>query len=165
MAFNMKMKKIIIIVALLITAITQQGFAQDSTKLYQLPQLLDFYYNIKNALVADDAAVAATNAQSFIKAANTIDYETISEGNINILIKDAGKIAGTKDIKTQRTYFANFSGNMATVARSLKLTGKPVYRMYCPMKKAYWLSNDSTIKNPYFGNSMLNCGQVIETFQ
>jgi Cu(I)/Ag(I) efflux system membrane fusion protein len=25
---------------------------------------------------------------------------------------------------------------------------------------AYWMSNEREIKNPYFGNEMLNCGSV-----
>lgn len=38
-----------------------------------------------------------------------------------------------------------------------------VYYQYCPMKKAYWLSMEKEIKNPYYGSSMLTCGKVIET--
>ena len=100
------MKNLILIVALVATALTQNSFAQDSTKQYQLPQLLTYYYNIKNALVAGDPASASTNAQAFVKAANSIDYKVISEGNIHILANDAGKIAETKDIKKQREYFS-----------------------------------------------------------
>ena len=42
--------------------------------------------------------------------------------------------------------------------------GEKVYYQYCPMafnnKGAYWLSNQSVIRNPYFGNEMLECGKV-----
>jgi hypothetical protein len=31
------------------------------------------------------------------------------------------------------------------------------------MKKAYWLSGDKVIKNPYFGSAMLTCGTITET--
>ena len=158
------MKKITFIVAIVAaTTSTQPGFAQDSAKQYQLPQLLTNYYNIKNALVAGDATAASSSAQAFAKTANTIDYKVISEGNINTLVKDAGKIAESKDIKTQRTYFANFSTNMATIAKAVKLADQPIYQAYCPMKKANWLSNDKAIKNPYYGSAMLTCGKVVET--
>ena len=30
-------------------------------------------------------------------------------------------------------------------------------------KGAYWLSKESKIKNPYFGDEMLTCGSVKET--
>lgn len=159
------MKKIFLIVAIIATVFTKSSFAQDSTKQYQLPQLLTYYYNIKNALVSGNANDAASAATSFLKAANSIDYKVISEGNINTLVKDAGKIADTKDLKQQRAYFANFSLNMAAVAKAVKLTDKPVYYAYCPMKKAYWLSSEKAIKNPYYGSSMLTCGEVTETIQ
>ena len=29
----------------------------------------------------------------------------------------------------------------------------------------YWLSNSKEVRNPYFGNSMLKCGEVKETIQ
>ena len=157
------MKKLFFIVAIAATALIQKSFAQDNTKLYQLPQLLTYYYNIKNALVAGDATAASSSAQAFVKTANSIDYKIISEGNINTLVKDAGKIAKDKDIKNQRAYFANFSTNMAVVAKAVKLTDQPIYQAYCPMKKAYWLTNENTIKNPYFGSAMLTCGSIKET--
>ncbi len=157
------MKNIFLTVAILATTITQYSFAQDSTKQYQLPQLLNYYYNIKNALVTGDATSASTNALAFSKTVNSIDYKVISEGNIQTLANDAGKISETKDLKKQREYFANFSINMAVVAKAVKLTDQPIYQAYCPMKKAYWLSNEKAIKNPYYGSSMLTCGQVTET--
>jgi hypothetical protein len=157
------MKQIILINALAVTL--SNSFAQDSTKQYQLPQLLTHYYNIKNALVAGNANDAALSATAFVKAANTIDYKTISEGNVNTLVKDAGKISDTKDINKQRAFFGNFSANMSAVAKAVKLTNKPVYQQYCPMKKAYWLSSEKAIRNPYYGSAMLTCGEVSETIK
>ncbi|RYF87461.1 MAG: DUF3347 domain-containing protein, partial [Chitinophagaceae bacterium] len=47
---------------------------------------------------------------------------------------------------------------------SLKLSSQPIYLQYCPMKKASWLSSEKQIRNPYYGSSMLTCGEVTETF-
>jgi len=154
-----------LLTVIIIVIVGMRSFAQDSTKQYQLPQLLTYYYNIKNALVAGNANDAALAAASFLKTANSIDYKIISEGNINTLVKEAGTISETKDISKQRTYFANFSTNMAAVAKAIKLTDKPIYYAYCPMKKAYWLSSEKAIKNPYYGSAMLTCGEVAETIQ
>jgi hypothetical protein len=155
-------KNTFLFVAIMATALTP-SFAQESTQQYKLPQLLTHYYNIKNAMVVGDANVASANALAFVKAVNSIDYKVISEGNIHTLANDAGKIAESKDIKNQRDYFVNFSDNMATVAKSVKLTDQLIYQAYCPMKKAVWLSNEKAIKNPYFGNAMLTCGEVTAT--
>src|SRR5215213_8599672 len=113
------MKKSILIIALLATVFAQKTFAQDSTQQYQLSQLLTQYYNIKDALVAGNGTLASTKAEEFIKAANSIDYKVISEGNINALLKDATPISESKDIKTQREHFANFSNHMATLAKAV----------------------------------------------
>ncbi len=159
------MKKIFLLVAIIATAVAQHSFAQDRTKQYQLPQVLTYYYNIKNALVVDNANDAAIAATSFIRAAKSIDHNILSETNTNMLVKDAGKISDTKDLNKQRSYFASFSTNMAAIAKVVKLTNKPVYYVYCPMKKAYWLSNEKAIKNPFYGSAMLTCGEVSETIQ
>jgi Cu(I)/Ag(I) efflux system membrane fusion protein len=40
----------------------------------------------------------------------------------------------------------------------------PVYELYCPMafgnQGATWLQSDPQVDNPYFGASMLRCGEV-----
>ena len=157
------MKKSILVIALLSTVFAQKTFAQDSTQQHQLSQLLTQYYNIKDALVAGNGIVASAKAEEFIKTANSIDYKLISEGNINALLKDATPISETKDIKVQREHFSNLSNNMASLAKSVKLTTEPIYQAYCPMKKASWLTSEKAIKNPYYGSSMLTCGEVTNT--
>jgi hypothetical protein len=156
------MKKIFLAIAFIALAFTQ-SFAKDTAKLSQPSQLLTQYYQIKDALVAGNAALAATNAEAFLKIANSIDYKVISEGNINALVKDATVISATKDIKKQRAQFASLSANMITLAKAMKLSDEPVYEIYCPMKKANWLSSSKTIKNPFFGSAMPTCGKVVET--
>ncbi|MEJ7680320.1 MAG: DUF3347 domain-containing protein [Segetibacter sp.] len=158
-----KSEKILLVVTFFVTAFAQNSFAQDSATTSQSPQILSLYYNIKDALVAENANTAASNAEAFVKAVNGIDYKLISEGNINTLVKDGTAISQTKDLKEQRMHFANLSTNMLAVAKAVKLTDQPVYEAFCPMKKAYWLSSDKTIKNPYFGTAMLTCGKVVET--
>ncbi len=157
------MKKIFFTVAFLATAFVQQSFAQDSTSQPQLSPLLHSYYDIKNALVAGDANAAASKAEDFIKVANDINQKDVSEEARNGLLKDATHISKTKEISHQREHFANFSTNMFALAKSVKLTSEPIYEAYCPMKKAYWLSSEKTIKNPYYGSAMLTCGSVKET--
>jgi len=149
-------------VAFIATAFVQHSFAQDNLK---ESQLLRLYYNIKDALVAGNANTASSNAEEFATTLNGIDEKTIPEVSRDALLKGAGKISSTKDIKLQREQFADFSANMIAVAKAVKLTTQPVYAAYCPMKKAYWLSSEKAIKNPYYGNAMLTCGKVTETLQ
>lgn len=159
------MKKILFIVAIFATAFVQQIFAQDNKQQTQLSELLHAYYDIKNALVAGNAATASLKADDFIKHLNAIDAKSISQDNAAALLKDASHISSSKEIKHQREHFANFSTNMFALAKSVKLSSDPIYEAYCPMKKAYWLSNEKAIKNPYYGSSMLTCGSIKETLK
>jgi hypothetical protein len=159
------MKKVLLIIIIVVTTLLHNSFAQANKQQYQLSQLLTHYYNLKNALVADDIASASTNAQAFLETANTIDYKIISEGNIHTLSSGAGKIARANDLKEQRENFALLSTNMVAVVKAIKLADRPIYQLFCPMKKAYWLSSEKEIKNPYFGSTMLTCGEVTGTLQ
>lgn len=157
------MKKILLFIAIIATVNFNNSFAQDSQQQNQLSQLLNHYYSIKDALVTGSNTNASASAEQFIKTLNTIDYKAVSEGNVNALLKDATSISEAKDIKKQRDQFANLSSNMTALAKAVKLSSQPIYQVYCPMKKANWLSNEPAIKNPYFGNAMLTCGKVVET--
>ncbi|MEO6136121.1 MAG: DUF3347 domain-containing protein [Ginsengibacter sp.] len=158
------MNKILLSVAICATVFVQQSFAQN-TSVPQSSELLASYYNIKNALVNGDADKAAVSAELFVKNINGTGAELIHKSDKEALLKDANKIAATKDLKKQREYFSAFSVNMYALAKSVKLNSEPVYYQYCPMKKAYWLSGDKAIKNPYYGSAMLTCGKVTETIQ
>lgn len=159
------MKNILLAITFIALAFIQKSYSQETTSQQQLSQLLSSYYQVKDALISGNSNTAAVHAQAFLKAANGISNRTISEGSRNALVKDAGVISESKDLKKQREIFANFSTNMYALATSLKLTSEPIYYQYCPMKKSYWLSPDKAIKNPYYGNAMLTCGKVTETIQ
>jgi hypothetical protein len=132
--------------------------------------LLNSYYEIKNALINADAEAAAEKAGQFIKANNDYDLKTVPGGKVNAFIAiqknltgDAEHIKTAKDLNKQREYFAALSQHVYSMAQLVKLSGHPVYQQYCPMKKMYWLSSETSIKNPYYGNTMLSCGKVTET--
>lgn len=159
------MKKVYFLVAIVATAVSLPGFAQDSTNRTQNPELLAVYYDIKDALVAGDANTAALRSAAFIKTLGAAEYKAIPEIDNKSLVKDAGKIAETKDLKKQGELFTTLSTNMIAIAKKVKLSNNLIYQAYCPMKKASWLSNEKAIKNPYYGSSMLNCGEVTGTIQ
>lgn len=156
------MKKVFLLASLFVAGFINSGYSQDTP---QASQLLAHYYSLKDALFAGNATTAKLQGEAFVKTANGIDYNIISEGNINALLKDATAISESADIKDQREHFASLSNNMAELAKVVKFTSQPIYKAYCPMKKANWLSNGKEIKNPYFGNAMAGCGEVTETIQ
>jgi Cu(I)/Ag(I) efflux system membrane fusion protein len=53
---------------------------------------------------------------------------------------------------------------MITIIESFDPLSSTVYIQHCPMADsnngADWLSQEKEIRNPYFGESMLKCGEV-----
>ena len=125
-----------------------------------ISKLYQNYIIIKDALVTDNSDGASNAANDFIKSASMVDYKILSEGNLDVLRKDASTIAESRSIETQRESFAKLSANMVAVATNFKLSNDSVFVLYCPMADATWLSAEKTIKNPFYGKSMLTCGSV-----
>lgn len=147
-------------------------FAQASAKPADLSAILTDYYQLKDALVAGDAAAAATAAGEMLKAINGVDMNAMTAADHTAFMAlkdklsfDARHISEVKDINHQREHFMSLSANVYKLAKQVKLSSQPIYEDYCPMKKAYWLSGDTAIRNPYFGSAMPDCGKVSATIQ
>ena len=125
-----------------------------------ISKLYQNYLNIKTALATDNSDEASKAANTFIKSASMVDYKVLSEGNLDVLRKNASKIADSRSIETQRESFNGLSQNMISMTKNFKLSDKSVFVQYCPMAEASWLSAEKEIKNPYYGKSMLTCGSV-----
>jgi len=147
-----KMKSIITIAIIMLTTVVS-GRSQSP--------LLNAYYEIKNALVNSDALSASARANEFIKVVSSMDLLTSKDK----LIADASHIAETKDIQAQRNYFGSLSLNLYSLAKQIKLSDEAIYQAYCPMKKMYWLSSVIEIKNPYYGKTMLTCGNITDSIK
>jgi hypothetical protein len=163
------MKHIIGVIALF--AMTSL-FARLNAQQIALAPVLADYYSIKDALVGSDAKAAAGKAATLVKDIDGIDMHAIPVKDHmafmalkDKLAFDARHISESSDLGHQREHFANLSANMVSLAKQAKLSEQPVYQEYCPMKKSSWLSSDSTIRNPYYGSSMLTCGKVTGTLK
>lgn len=80
----------------------------------------------------------------------------------------AGQIASTDDIEKQRELFSKFTEKAGPMFEEA-LSGGAIYKKFCPMafnnKGAYWYADVEEIRNPYFGEKMLNCGTVKKTIK
>ena len=133
---------------------------------------LSNYYALKNALTADDGKTANVKAGELVKTFSALPMAKLSSQQhtlfmgLSLKIKsDAQYINETKDIKKQREHFNDLSNNVFALIKGLNANESPVYQQYCPMAKAYWLSDNAAVKNPYYGKSMLTCGKVSETLK
>jgi membrane fusion protein, copper/silver efflux system len=141
----------------------------------QITSVADAYFLVKNNLVKDNLSEAQ-------KSLSTLD-QNLGKVNMNLVkgeahdlwmgmlsgLKDAKtKMANTKDLEEARKHFSMLSFHMLEVTETFGLNKAVVYKDFCPMafgnQGAYWLSEQKEITNPYFGASMLTCGEVKQTY-
>lgn len=120
-------------------------------------EVLNKYLALKNDLVEANSANATNNIVALKKAIPGSDVEKNTA-----LIKAIDKMAMANNIDKQRKEFEEVSTLLWKVIKEDKSIGQTVYYQYCPMKKAYWISKEEGIKNPYYGQQMLTCGKVVE---
>lgn len=139
--------------------------------------LLNAYFELKDALVASDTVKANQFARVLKQAADSLRVEEIqdSAGIIKATAKDyAGTISGWSlgligedGLEAKRKEFKMISEALWTLTRTVKYNGEKLYYQYCPMafndQGANWVSKEYAIRNPYFGDKMLTCGSVSDS--
>jgi len=127
------------------------------------------YFGLKNALATGNGSAAENSAKTLMDALSapeklTADQQKIFNTYIDKLKFDTRHISEVSDIEHQREHFESLSKNLYEVLKGLKINTATVYMDYCPMKKAYWLSETAAIKNPYYSDkSMATCGKTTAT--
>ena len=142
----------------------------------QLKKVFDDYITLKNALVNDDFSVSKNAANTMILNLNNIDMALLKTNKAHAswmpvekqIKTSANSIKSTSSIEEQRKHFINLSSNLILAVQMFGVNEK-VYSQFCPManndKGAYWLSSEKEIKNPYFGASMLACGDIVKEIE
>nr|WP_294873768.1 DUF3347 domain-containing protein [uncultured Pedobacter sp.] len=141
---------------------TEKGTATVNLKDDKLNAVYQHYVHLTNALVKGDVAEAKV-------AANAIELGAKDLANGASLVALVSKIGSAADVDAQRIAYAELSTNFIERVKASGLSSGEIYVDYCPMalndKGASWLSNQKEIKNPYFGENMLACGEVKETIK
>jgi len=137
-----------------------------------IDKVLNSYLGIKNALTDDDGKLANQKAKEFTAALKEVSSNELDATQKETWLKyseklryDGEHISESDRLEHQREHFASLSKNLYSVLKAFKSNSAVVYMEYCPMKKESWLSETQTIKNPYFGKSMSECGKVTETLK
>ncbi len=153
--------------------------ALNDTGTAKLVKIVNAYYTVKDALVAAKADNAQRAADSLSAAAVSLQgFLLQKEGMpgpykpyLDTIIMECRAIAAATDktCEQQRLAFGPMSSALYALAKSTELRHISIYHEFCPMafneKGATWLSNESEIKNPYFGDKMLDCGEVLDSLQ
>jgi Protein of unknown function (DUF3347) len=151
------------------TEIPASEVKQDSAT---LKAVLAEYIRLKNALVSGKPGEAGAAATTMIAALDSLHSGLMTDSQRKVFIDNrpgatdhAQQIATNKaSIKNQREHFSKLSESIYRMVKGFGTT-ETLYKDYCPMKKAIWLSETKPVRNPYYGNEMLSCGEVQETIQ
>jgi membrane fusion protein, copper/silver efflux system len=141
-----------------------------------LMPVYDAYLDLKDALVADKTKQAKQEILKLQKELENIDMSLFTGDAHHAFMASHEKILmhipekkKLKDIEGLRNAFEFISDAMIELTRTFTPQEGTLYVQYCPMafnnKGADWISRDADIKNPYFGASMLTCGEITDTLK
>lgn len=130
----------------------QHGY---SLTLEQLNTALPLYFNVQNHLANDELLKAKQQLQALSKI-------PMLPNKIKTTLQAMQDAQTINNVRLP--HFESLSNAIleAVNEHNTKLS-IPVYQMFCPMaypdRGANWLQQTPHIKNPYFGSTMLKCGQ------
>ena len=128
--------------------------------------ILEEYLKIHETLAQDKTDGVKRAAGQIAILSEGLDAETVTGehkehyGDVPIKIKKAAEdLERQRDLGAMREAFKALSRPMAMWATMSRPKG--VYVVYCLMAKSSWLQKDKTIRNPYHGQEMLTCGEIV----
>ena len=148
-------------------------FTVDVAFQQQFAGVFTSYITLKEALVSSDVNKIKVEAGTTLATIGKVDMKLLTGAAhndwmnfVNGLNASLQSIQATDDIEVQREGFSALSDNLYKSIKAYGLGGTNAYYEFCPMafnnQGAFWLSNDDKIRNPYFGDKMLTCGEVKE---
>ena len=146
------------IAALTFSVVCTSGCAPDTSSTPKagaaMPSsVVDPYLKISSALASDSLDGVRANAGDLATAATALGAPAMK------IDTSALQVASATEIEDAREKFARLSDAIVAYMDGLKLTLPDDVRVaVCPMKQKPWLQEGSDIKNPYYGSSMLTCG-------
>ena len=135
----------------------------------EFEHFLDRYIKMKAAFVQGDVEAISGLAKLGLRDIKKLENAALGEVELSHLKQSADMleaIAGNEILENQRAHFVILNENIVDIAKNMDNFTDDLYVQYCPMannnKGAFWLSREKNILNPYYGDAMLNCGEVRE---
>lgn len=121
----------------------------------ELPStLVDPYVRVQTALAADKTDSIKQDATEMATAAAALGAP--ADG----LREAAERLQRAGDLKAARLAFEQLSDALFAYAKATGAANPAGVRTaFCPMVNKSWLQRGDSIRNPYFGSEMLECGE------
>ena len=136
-----------------------------------MESVLERYFDLKDALVLSDAQSASELADNYLTEVSEVNAESLNQESAalwisfsEIITNSTKELIPLEDVDDQRYHFEYISEAMIEMVDTFRPIGYEIYHQSCPMVRggsADWLSREEQIANPYHGDRMLRCGEVI----
>ncbi|WKN45392.1 efflux RND transporter periplasmic adaptor subunit [Tunicatimonas pelagia] len=152
-----------------------EAYEADEAFNNQLSAVFRDYLPLKDALIESNVTAANNAARTLLETLEKVDMSLVKDeahmtwmNDLNVLKTSSQTIANASNLDTIREMLSPLSDQLYHTLKKyqVEIDG---YRQYCPMAKdntgAFWLSDSDEVLNPYFGEAMLTCGEVVSTFK
>jgi protein SCO1/2 len=132
------------------------GRASPSSSVRDPKALLEPYLRMHQALAGD-------TLDGMLDSAVAIATEAAMIGSRAAKVKAAvNPFAQVKDLNAAREAFAALSDAVIDYVRTSDAPlGEGVHVAYCPMARKYWVQKGTAIQNPFYGQTMADCGRMV----
>ena len=136
----------------------------------QLKKIIPYYLKLKDAFIASETDVVSKTAQNLNSEFSKLPWnelDNIAKSHFSRIKKMLTAIETSNSLENQREHFVAFNEDMVALVNATSALEHLLYLQRCPMannsKGAVWLSDSKKIENPYYSDTMVNCGSVINT--
>jgi Cu(I)/Ag(I) efflux system membrane fusion protein len=141
-----------------------------------LDDVYDALFRASSRLADDELNSARSALTDANEAMSTVDANALPPAArptwqrlADALTSTLQRALAAENLSGVRREFYPVSRQFARIVRDFGPTGdKPIYEFRCPMafdnRGATWLQRSKELANPYFGSSMLRCGELVRTF-
>jgi Cu(I)/Ag(I) efflux system membrane fusion protein len=135
-----------------------------------LSPLYSTYFNAQEALANDSLEEFNKAAASLMQSVSQISLESLDQNAAERWRAVSGQIGPLEtysSIEDARSTFEQLSQGIISIQRQFGHVANQTWHVaYCPMAfnntGAQWLQRSDVINNPYFGASMLRCGEITQ---
>jgi hypothetical protein len=114
-------------------------------------QSFEHYEGVRAALSADRVGDVAPRAERLAASVEAFGGAEATQA--------ADALAAATTIEDARKHFGALSTILVPRFQAAGLEGASAY--YCAMKKLPWMERGDAVENPYYGKSMLKCGEPL----
>ena len=124
--------------------------------------ILQDYFKIQKALASDSTTGIGEAAQSIYRKASSIRTTDPQIQKLLAQVTTASRDFQASDLEKARDGFFELSKPLLVYLNQSYERKDHYYRYFCSMKQRAWIQPDEGVRNPYAGQAMPTCGELIK---